>query len=139
MVIEYAQSNKVDLAKGIYTVFFMGKLPLEIKFKLSAAERAQIIDKYYSLSIDKLNEIDQITGNVYIEDKCMIMPKTYTYLTAKRDSITQQIQIDEGCDDYSPDKSDIAKKVKAFLRYVDTIIQSKPEVKNAPHSDIIYI
>ena len=139
LVIEYALSNKVDLTQGIYTVFFMDKKPLEVKFKLSTAEKAQIIDKYYSLSIDKLNEVDETTGTVYIEDECMIMPKFYTYLTVKRNGVTQRIQIDEGCDEHRADKSDSAERVKQFLRYVDKIIQAKPEVKNAPHSDIIYI
>jgi hypothetical protein len=139
LVIEYALSNKVDLMKGIYTVFFMGKPPVDIIFELTPAEKDQIIKQYYSLSIDKLNEVDEITGIVYIEDECMIMPTTYTYLIVRKDSITQRIQIDEGCDNYRSGNSDKAKRVKEFLQYVDKIIQSKPEVKNSPHSDIIYI
>lgn len=139
LVIEYAQSSKVDVTKGVYTVFFVDRPPLNIKFLLSASERKQIIDKYYSLSIDELNDIDEMTGTVYIEDKCMIMPKTYTYVTVRRDSTIQKIQIYEECDDYSFNMSNKAKRVKAFLQYVDKIIQSKSEVKNAPRSNIMYI
>jgi hypothetical protein len=137
--IQYVQSYKVDLTKGIYTVLFMNKPPLHIYFKLSDAERTGIIDKYYSLSIDKLNEVDQITGNVYIEDNCQTMPKTYTFLTVRGDSIYQQIQIDAGCEDFKDHERGNAKRMKVFLDYVYKMIQSKPEVKNSPPSDILYM
>jgi hypothetical protein len=125
--------------KGVYTVFFTYKPPVEVKFELTSAEKAQIISKYYSLALYELKEVDAHWGTIYIEDECMIMPKIYTYLTIERDSITQQIQIDEACDDYSHGKSDTAQRVKIFLDFVNGIIKAKPEVKNAPKSDIFYI
>jgi len=139
VVIKNALSTKVDLMKGIYTVFFIGKPPLEVKFELTPAEKEQVINKYYSLALYELKEVDPQWKTIYIEDECMIMPKTYTYLTVEWDNVTQQIQIDEACDDYSQGKSDRAQRVKAFLHFVNEIIKAKPEVKTAPESDIFYI
>jgi hypothetical protein len=139
VVIKNALSNKIDLIKGIYTVFFISKPPFEVKFELTPIEKEQIINKYYSLALYELKEVDAHWGTIYIEDECMIMPKIYTYLTVERDSVTQQIQVDESCDDYSWGKSDRAQRVKTFLQFVDGIIKAKPEVKNAPESDIWYI
>lgn len=140
VVVKYALSNKIDLVKGLYTVFFMGKPQTDIKFKLSPSEKQRIIEKYYSLALYELNEVNKTTGTVYIEDECMIMPKFYTYLTFKKDSLTQNIQIDEDCDEYnSSDISEAAERVKEFIRFFNGIIRTKPEIKNAPASNIIYL
>ena len=139
VVIKNGLSDKVDLMKGVYTVFFIGKPPVEVKFELTSAEKAQIINKYYFLALYELKEVNAHWGTIYIEDECMTMPKIYTYLTVEGDGITQQIQIDESCDDYSRGKSDRAQRVKTFLEFVNGIIKVKPGMKDAPESDIIYM
>lgn len=112
---------------------------MEVRFELTSAEKDQIIGQYYSLALYEMKKVDAHWGTIYIEDECMLMPKIYTYLTVERDSITQQIQIDETCDDHGHGKSDRAQRVKSFLEFVDGIIKAKREVKNAPASDIFYI
>jgi hypothetical protein len=139
VVIKNALSDKVDVMKGVYTVFFVGKQPIEVKFELTPAEKELIINKYYSLALYALKEVDAHWGTIYIEDDCMVMPKIYTYLTVERDSITQHVQIDEACDEYSHSKRETAQRVKTFLDFVNGIIKAKPAVKNAPKSDIFYI
>ena len=139
MVIEYAQSYKYDLTSEVCTVFYIDKSPTEIKFHLSGKEKNKIIDEYYNLEINKISGLDKIIGNTYIEDECMIMPKLYTILHVKIKNKLQNIQIDEDCDDFFLSNFGKANKIKKFLRFVDNILKSKPEIKNAPRSNILYM
>ena len=137
IIIEYAQSSKIDLTKAVYTVYYWERPQLDVPFKLLPTERSKIIEKYYSLSLYELTNVDSILGTVYISDYCTDMPKLYTILTFKSNQNVQKLQI-ASCDQYSVrDKTD-AKKVNDFLDFVANIILKKPEVKNAPRSDIIY-
>ena len=63
VVIKNGLSDKVDLMKGVYTVFFIGKPPVEVKFELTSAEKAQIINKYYFLALYELKEVNALSKN----------------------------------------------------------------------------
>jgi len=138
IIIEGSQSYKYDLTHEVFTVFYMSKAPTEIMFHLSNEEKSKIIDKYYALNLEQLKKIDSRTGNIYIEDNCMTMPKDYTILRVKTKTISQVIQIDIGCDEYNSN-SNVARRIKEFIKYTLNIIQAKPEIKNAPTSDVIYM
>ncbi|GAB2656765.1 hypothetical protein GCM10027036_07770 [Flavihumibacter cheonanensis] len=137
VIIQHAQSYKVDVMNGIYSVFFISKPTLEVKFELSIEEKRQIVEKFYSLDLPNL--LPEKEEVLHIEDECFIMPKIYTYLSVKGDSLTRQIEIDTSCDDFSQFNADKANRIKSFLDYVSKIIYEKPQVKNAPESDIFYL
>ena len=139
IIIEYAQSYKYDLTRSVYTVFYLDKPTTEIKFSLSNEEKNKIIEKYYDLRIHKISGIDKEMGTIYIQDRCWIMPKLYTILHVKAKNRLQDIQIDESCDDFHWRNSNRAKRINKFLQLIDEILQSKPEIKNAPKSDIGYM
>jgi hypothetical protein len=139
VLIQHAQSYQTDVLNGNYSVFFVSKSPVVVKFDLTSAEKKQIIDKLYSLDLHKLKTENEISGILHFEDECFDMPKIYTNLIIKGDGYVNQFQIDESCTVFSREYSKIALKVKAFLDYVNSIIKVKPSVSNAPVSDIIYL
>lgn len=139
IIINDDQSYKYDLKNGIYTIFYMSKPPSEIKFTSSKEEKNKIIDSYYTLKIDEITDIDKITGNIYIEDNCTTMPKSFTRLHIKTNYLLQEIQIDEDCNDFYLSNYIRANRIKRFLRIIRNILQSKPQIKNAPESDIWYM
>ncbi len=139
IIINVAQSYKYDLTKGEYTVYFMDRPDTVLKFLLSPAEATKIVDRYYTLEIDNITGVDKELGTIYIEDNCMMMPKPYTILHIKSKSNSQDIQIDEGCDNFSIGNVKRGKSVKAFLDFIRDIMKSKSEIKNAPHSNVIYM
>ncbi len=100
---------------------------------------SSIIDKYYDLMIYELEDINRITKNIYIKDECKTMPKLFTILQIRSKDINQEIQIDQDCNDFYLSNFKTAKKVKSFINFIEGIIQSKPEIKNAPKSHIWYI
>ena len=138
ITIEYAQSSKIDLTRKLYTVYNIDRPQFDTNFQLLPAEKDQIIEKYYSLALYNLTEVDTFRRAVYITDNCMNMPKLYTTLTFKTNQTIQKIQIDGSCDNYSNRNKIAAEKVNDFLQLVANIIMTKPVVKNAPASDIIY-
>lgn len=77
ILIQDAQSYKYDITKGVFTIFLMAKAPIKINFHLTDEEMNKIINKYYDLGINQIVGKDEITGNIYIEDNCMDMPKLY--------------------------------------------------------------
>lgn len=133
IVIDYPNSYRYDLDKQVFTVFFSTKPPLEIKFSITKHERTKIKNEYYKLGID------DFAGNTDFADKCVIMPKLYTMLSIKTGSKIQRIQIDEGCNNFVLSNFIKANRVKSFLNLIRNILQSKPQIKNAPTSDIIYL
>jgi hypothetical protein len=139
IVIDDAQSSKCDLANGIYTVYFIDRPDTAIKFPLSPNETAKIVDKYFALEIDNIKGVDKELGRIAIEDNCMNMPKLYTILHVKSKTRSQDIQIDEGCDNFSFLNAKRAKSVKEFLDFIWTILKSKSEIKNAPQSNVMYM
>ena len=138
IVIEFAQSSKIDVTANRFTVFNIERPQFDTQFHLLSTEKNQIIEKYYSLSLYDLNDIDISSKLVYIKDNCMDMPKLYTTLTFNSNQNIQRIQIDASCHEYSRQDKTKASRVKEFIDFVANIIMKKPEVSNAPPSDIIY-
>ena len=139
IVITSDISYKYDLSNGLYTVFYNNKPPTIISFHLTDIEKKNITNKYYSLKLYKLNKINNITGNIYIKDKCMTMPKDRTILEVKTKGRKQEIQIDFYCDSFYLSNFIEANRVKKFINFVFHILREKPEIKNAPSSDIWYL
>lgn len=139
IVIQCAKSYKYDLRNRVYTVFFLSRPPFDIKFDLTTPENNSIIKMYYDLNLYELKNINQITKNIYIKDGCATMPKLFTILQVKSAEQNQEIQIDQDCNDFYFSNFQTARKVKFFIKFIEDIIQSKPEIKNAPKSDIWYI
>jgi len=139
IVINDAQSYKYDLINGVYTVYFMDRPDTAISFHLSPDEATKIVDAYYDLEIDNIKRVDKESGTILIKDNCMTMPKPFTILHVRSKIKLQDIQIDEGCDDFSFGNIKSGKSVKQFLDFIWTILKSKPEIKNAPHSNVMYI
>ena len=139
IVIEYSQSYKFDLKNEIYSVYYMNKPPTKIKFHLSTIEKRLIEKKYYSLGIDKLKIEGKKSSEILIKDKCTTMPKDYTVLRINNSGTYQEIKIDASCDNFYFWNVNNANKLKQFIKLILDIIYSKPTVKNAPISDILYI
>jgi hypothetical protein len=139
VVIKSDISYKYDLSNDLYTVFYNNKTPTEIHFHLTDMEIKEITRKYYSLKLNELSKIDNITGNIYIKDKCMTMPKDRTILQVQTKGKKQEIQIDLYCDSFYLSNFSEANRVKKFINFVFHILRAKPEIKNAPSSDIMYM
>ncbi len=131
--MEIGNSYKYDILKELYVIYYINKPPTEIKFKLSDMEKKSINKKYYELNLDKLPE------KLTIENNCNIMPKVFNVLNIKRDQLMQQIRIDRSCNDYSLFKKGKAKRINDFIDFIKNILNSKPEIKNAPKSNIHYL
>ena len=139
IVIDGAQSYKYDLTQGIYTVHFMDRPDTVIRFFLSQDEANKIADMYYDLGIDDITGVNKESGTIFIEDNCMIMPKPYTILHVRSKTISQDIEIDEGCSNFSLSNEKRARSVALFLDLIRTILKSKPEITNAPRSNVMYM
>lgn len=134
LVIEVPNSYKYDLKNNIFTIFYVDKSPEEVKFQLSKEEKNSLQEKYYEFRLNKLAE------NIDIEGTCMIMPLLYTNIIIKRDNnIIQKIKIDRGCTKFNIFNSGKAERVNNFINYVFKILNSKPEIKNSPKSNIKYL
>ena len=132
IVIQRAQSYQYDLQLKTYTVFNM-KGDTTIQFHLSREEKRQIVDRYYRLGLGDLQ------GQQEIEDNCHIMPKLYTTLKVKSKEHPLEIIIDEDCRNYNGLFNKRGQNVAEFLQYVINLLKTKPEIKNAPFSDIMYL
>ena len=133
IVIIEDQSCKYDLGKGIYTVFFMDKKPTEIAFKLSDVEKNEIVNSYYDLTINKINEETDIEAN------CLFDPQFHTILQVKTKTKSQNIRINESCDAFASADINKAEAVQKFLNIIMKILNSKAEIKNAPRSSVMYM
>ena len=133
IVIMEDGSCEYDLAKGIYTVFFMDKSPVEIVFKLSDVEKKEIVNSYYNLDIDKINEETNLEAN------CMFDPQFHTTLQVKTKTKSQNIRINESCNDFASADMDKAEAVQKFLKAIMKILNSKAEIINAPKSGVKYM
>jgi hypothetical protein len=131
--ISNAQTWKIDLKKDVYTVFYLSKPPLEIKLGLTEDEQKRLIDTWYSL------ELDRIPGKTLLNDKCLIMPKLYAVIRATTAHTSQEITIDNNCDDFSLFDAGKAERVKKFIKLVKDIVFSRPAVRDAPKSNIFYM
>ena len=133
IIVEYGNSYKIDITKQKYTVFYMGKKPVEAKIALSEEEERNMINRYYDNKLDKLGEI------AVIEDECNVMPKIYTRVIVKLGKKIQEIQIDQSCDRYSLTSKMWASRIKNFLELVQVLILNKDNIKSIPHSDAGYL
>lgn len=139
ILIESGQSYAYDLANETYTVFFIGKEPYTTRFRLTDAENADIAERYYRSGIAGMRNVSSAKDEVLIEDECMMSPKIYTTVTVTGSGAYKRIAIDEGCDDFRLSNFGRANAVKDFLDFVRKVVSSKPEVKRAPLSDIMYM
>ena len=139
IIIEDAQSYKYDLKGEVYTIFYTDKGFSEIKFDLSKEEENKIAEEYYDLRINKIAGDDKRFENIYIEDDCMTMPKLFTKIHVKTKNKLQEIKIDESCNNFKLSNYNEAERIKKFIRFVKQIVKSKPQIKNAPESNIMYM
>jgi hypothetical protein len=110
--IRYELSYKIDLNEKVYTVFFISKPPLKIKFNLADDEIKKISDKYFTLKLYEL-------GSLELSDSCMTYPMIYTYINVKSNSINQQIKFDENCEGFMDDSR---LKLHEFTQLISDII-----------------
>ncbi len=138
IVIEEGLSYKWDFKNQLYFVNSMGldndSIPtMPIRFTLSESEKQAIIDKFHKAGLHNIN------SDKYIEDRCHIMPKIFTTLYIKKEgNKVIKIEIDESCTNYKNKNSVTANRIKAFIQFVRMLLHSKPEIKNAPKSNVIY-
>ena len=132
LIIQDADSYKCDFEKEIYTIYYIDKLPLEVKFKLSNNEKKSINEKYYEMKLYDIKE-------KIINDNCMWSPKIYTTLDFKSENTHQEIRIERGCKDFNFNNKINAQKINDFLNYIDEILKAKAEIKNAPKSNVPYM
>ena len=131
-IIQESQSYKYDLSQHTYTVFNMHGATT-IHFNLSKNEKEQIVNEYYKLGLDNIH------NDIKIEDDCTIMPKLYTTLIIRLHDKTHSLLIDDACSDFNFTLNNYAQKIKTFLQFIYKILKEKPEIKNAPTSDIMYL
>lgn len=131
-IIQESQSYKYDLRQHTYTVFNMHGATT-IHFNLSKNEKEQIVNEYYKLGLDNIH------NDIKIEDVYNIMPKLYTTLLVRLNDKTHSILIDDACSDYKFALDNYAQKIKIFLQFIYSVLKEKPEIKNAPISDIMYL
>jgi hypothetical protein len=132
IVIEIVQSYKIDLKAEIYTVYFLTKEPLEIKFQLTEEERREIIDLFDSLKYNRKVDWE------YIGDSCWDAPKLYTIVSIKPEEKIHKVYIDIGCGAYYHNDEQMAIQYKRLILLIRKILKSKKEIKEAPKSDIGY-
>ena len=130
-IIQESQSYKYDLQQQIFTVYNMNG-DTTIHFHISEKEKQQIINQYYNLGLENIN------NNIKIEDYCLSMPKFYTTLKVKSRFQQYDIIIDEECSDYKNSYKNDANHIKEFLQYIKRLLKKKIEIENAPSSDIMY-
>lgn len=131
VIYEY-DAYKYDLKERTFTVFNNSKPDQVIKFSLSSQERDEIMDSYYKLELNKM------TGTTVIDDECFTAPNFPTTIAVKSRAGNQKIEIDSNCDNFFISNFRRADKVKVFLKVIDQILKSKPEIKNAPITDRVY-
>jgi hypothetical protein len=133
IVLQDAQSYRYDLGKGVLTVYYLSKPPTTIPFHLSPKEKEEIIDTYYNLELDRLQDLTRL------EDECLDMPELATTINVQSAGRIQKIVIEEDCNSFSARDARKARKVKRFLKAVHSILYTKPEIRTPPPSDIFYI
>ena len=132
ITIESAQSYKYDLKNEIYTVYFFSKEPVEVKFSLSKEEKEEVFEKCHSL------ELNSDTEEINFDGNCVNSPTLYETLLIRSAESSQKIKISANCDYSNTPYSYKVGRVMEFIKLVTDLVESKPEVKAAPKSDIIY-
>ena len=99
----------------------------------------EIYRKYYSLQLDRIVKTDKRTNNIYIKDKCSEMPKDKAFLQIESNTEKKEIHIDLSCNNFYYSNFTVANHLKKFIIFVVKMIRSKPQIRNAPQSDIMYM
>jgi hypothetical protein len=133
ITISHANSYNYDLKNHVYTVLGFMKRDTIIPFNLSAVEQHQIVDKYYALKLDSLGERTLIYAISNI-----LSPRILHYIKVQSKNQTQYINIEAGRKEYEPQDIINAKRINEFIDFTKSILNSKPEIKNAPESDVGY-
>lgn len=139
IIIKSDLSYKYDLSNETYTVFYTNKPPQEIRFHLSDLEKKEIYEKYYSLRLDKIKKTGLVNDDILVKDKCEEMPKNKTVLHVQSREKNQEIKIDLSCNSFYLSNFIEADRIKTFIVFTLDIIRSKPQIKEAPSSDIMYM
>ena len=84
-------------------------------------------------------QIHQKNSIYRIKDKCNEMPANRTILQVQNEDQEQKIQINLDCSSFYLSNFVEAKRVKKFLLFIFKIVRSKPQIKSAPISDILYM
>lgn len=130
--IESAQSYLYDLKRRLLIVHNISKPDTTIQFALTDQELKSIIDKYYEMNLNKLK------SHYQVGDSCMSSPKLFTTLDVSYKKFNQQIMIDNSCRQFIHSDSSNGNRIAAFINYVFSILKSKPQIKNAPTSEMFY-
>ena len=130
--IRYGASYLYDLKNEVYTVYFMGKPPVEISFRLTDSEKKDIYNTWSKVRLP-------FSDSIFIfRDQCEIMPKIFTTIRVSSRKEDKEIFIDELCDDVIEYKLE-AEKIKEFIKKVEDIMKLKPEILHAPKTNVIYL
>lgn len=132
IVIQFSQGYKIDVNKEVFSTLFASKPPYEVKFTFTKSEKDTIWEKYHSLPID----FD--SSHIYLNDTCSIAPKPYTIIEVTKDKKTQRIYFSNICNGFRQKDMARATKINSFIKSVQSIVDRKPGIKNAPMSDIMY-
>lgn len=130
IIIRYAHSNEINLINETFTIFYDSKPPTIIKFELSKNEKESIIGKYYDLKLHLLPSKSDYTN------ECQPSQSGDVLLLIKDNTKFQEIKTGSNCK--GSFFSEVSH-VERFINLIDKIIRLKPEIKNAPKSDIFYV
>jgi hypothetical protein len=135
-----AKHRYVDLNKQISVTKFMSRRNDTVHFSLSETELRSIKQLYYNLGLDQIER-----DSLFVSDGCKIMPKMYTKMYIITGNKRQIFYGDTDCDIghkiHGPVKrpKSLAKRVNRFMVEIESLILSKPEVKNAEKTDYLYM
>jgi hypothetical protein len=134
VVIFYDHRTSVDLQKDLYTVHFMDSSRVDYKLNFTPAERNVIMQSFEDLKLNRLRD------SIFFEDQCQIVPKRHTTIrfVYRGDDYTT-ITLDKNCKLSAGKHEDEVRKIQKFLGLFDSIITTKPQIKNAVSSDFRYM
>lgn len=125
------QSVKYDLSNYTYTVYFLSEKPYIVRFTLLEDDKKKILRLIYKCKLNK------ISRDVDYQDDCHIQPKIYTVVEIFNEKHFR-LKINPDCDIFKAEPV-YGKNIIEFIESVKEILKSKPEIANAPTSDIIYM
>lgn len=127
ILLKYADAYEINLINETYTVFYENKPPTKIKFKLSKNEKEKITEQYYNLKLNLIPQEIDFTNN------CQPSQSGVVFLFIKNKTKFQNIKIGRNCKDGE------VSRVERFIELIDKTIRAKPEIRNAPKTNIFYV
>jgi hypothetical protein len=124
---------KISSNHGSYTVNYRNQEPKRVDFRLTSQEDSLIKAAYSDMRISEL------PTNLIIEDNCDKIPYVFTRLKIQSESLKKEIFINEKCNKIKMVYKGRSTRVKKFLQIIKNIVLGKPEIRNLPVSDILYI